>query len=130
MHFNFINSVIALQKGSNNVKCGLKTLCKEIPNEEVTHSARKDVILLKRIFELSKFQCMLEKTTCTFNHLSGYLNAKLPLSFDELKTQSENSNNREHLCFLLWPYVKKHTALNEKLVYKIACIYFKKRYFN
>ena len=70
MHCNFINSVIALQKGSNNVKCRLKTLCKEIPNEEVTHSARKDVMLLKRIFELSKFQCMLEKATCTFYHLS------------------------------------------------------------
>lgn len=107
MRCNFIDSVIALHNVSKNSKCGLNTLAKIHFNENITHSARKDVILLKRVFELSEFQCMLGRSVCTSNRSCRYLNARLPLSFDEIKTLAKISQNKEHLCFLLWSCEKK-----------------------
>ena len=126
---NFIDSAFALRNGTNRVKCSLDALCMDVLRKHITHSAIGDVLLLKHVLEREEIRDVMKLSKIySFFHLTEYLNAKLPVSFDEMKMLAENSEHIENLCFLLWTHVRKYSSLNEKHVYRIASIYFKKKY--
>ena len=101
----------------------------DVLRKHITHSAIGDVLLLKHVLEREEFQDVMKLSKIySFFHLTEYLNAKLPVSFDEMKILVENSERIENLCYLLWTHVNKYSSLNKKHVYSIASIYFKKKY--
>ena len=101
----------------------------DVLRKHITHSAIGDVLLLKNVLEREEFRDVMKLSKIySFFHLTEYLNAKLPVSFDEMKILAENSERIENLCYLLWTHVNKYSSLNKKHVYRIASIYFKKKY--